>query len=73
MFKTSTLIFPYHDQSELYFQLDLLDPNVNNSGDMTNYQVNGEFSLESFTSTYHLIKYSCCEEPYPDITYTIRY
>ena len=49
-----------------------MDPNVNNSGDMTNYQVNGEFSLESFTSTYNLVYYSCCPAPYPDITYTIR-
>ena len=42
------------------------------SGDESNYQVNGEFSLESFNSTYHMVYYSCCEEPYPDITYTIR-
>ena len=27
---------------------------------------------ENFTSEYHLVYYSCCEEPYPDITYTIR-
>ena len=42
-------------------------------GDLMNYHVNGEFSLEGFTSTYHLEHYSCCEEPYPDITYTIRF
>ena len=40
---------------------------------MTNYQENGEFSLESFSSDYNTIRYSCCEEPYPDITYIIRY
>ena len=45
---------------------------VHCSGDESNYQVNGEFSLESFNSTYHMVYYSCCEEPYPDITYTIR-
>ena len=39
---------------------------------MTNYQENGEFSLESFSSEYNITFYSCCPEPYPDITYTIR-
>ena len=53
-------------------QLDLRDPNINNSGDMSNYHINGEFKLEAFNSEYHLEYYSCCEEPYPDITYTIR-
>ena len=50
-------------------QLDLRDPKKN---DLSNFQLNGEFHLESFTSKYHLVNYSCCEEPYPDITYTIR-
>ena len=39
---------------------------------MTNYQENGEFSLESFSSEYNITFYSCCPKPYPDITYTIR-
>jgi len=54
------------------YSLDLHDPNENNSADKSNYQVNGEFELEDFTSWYHLKNYSCCEEPYPDITYIIR-
>lgn len=54
------------------YSLDLRDPNINNSGDMSNYHINGEFKLEAFSSEYHLEHYSCCEEPYPDITYTIR-
>ncbi|XP_023342572.1 neuronal acetylcholine receptor subunit alpha-10 isoform X2 [Eurytemora carolleeae] len=54
------------------YSLDLRDQNINSSGDMSNYQVNGEFVLEDFSSDYHMKHYSCCEEPYPDITYTIR-
>ncbi|XP_063915330.1 neuronal acetylcholine receptor subunit alpha-10-like [Zophobas morio] len=41
-------------------------------GDVSNYQANGEFDLISFSSTKHVEFYSCCPEPYPDITYTIK-
>lgn len=39
---------------------------------MSNYQANGEFDLVSFSSVKHVEFYSCCPEPYPDITYTIK-
>ena len=39
---------------------------------MTNYQANGEFDLVSFDAIRHVEYYSCCPEPYPDITYIIR-
>ncbi|XP_019867584.1 neuronal acetylcholine receptor subunit alpha-7 [Aethina tumida] len=41
-------------------------------GDVSNYQANGEFDLVSFSSVKHIEYYSCCPEPYPDITYTIK-
>jgi hypothetical protein len=41
-------------------------------GDVTNYQANGEFDLVSFDAIRHVEFYSCCPEPYPDITYVIR-
>ncbi|CAH0559898.1 unnamed protein product [Brassicogethes aeneus] len=41
-------------------------------GDVSNYQANGEFDLLSFSSEKHIVFYSCCPEPYPDITYTIK-
>lgn len=41
-------------------------------GDVSNYQANGEFDLVSFSSVKHVEYYSCCPEPYPDITYTIK-
>jgi hypothetical protein len=41
-------------------------------GDVTNYQPNGEFDLVSFDAVRHVEFYSCCPEPYPDITYVIQ-
>lgn len=40
-------------------------------GDQTNYHQNGEFDLIGFRAVRHVVTYSCCPEPYPDITYTI--
>ena len=51
-------------------QLDL--DTLNMSGDISNYQPNGEFVLEGFVPERHIVYYSCCEEPYIDITYSIR-
>ena len=42
------------------------------SGDMSNYQSNGEFDLVEFTAAKNITYYSCCPEPYPDITFTIK-
>nr|XP_022902055.1 neuronal acetylcholine receptor subunit alpha-7-like isoform X2 [Onthophagus taurus] len=41
-------------------------------GDVSNYQANGEFDLVNFYAVRHIEYYSCCPEPYPDITYTIK-
>nr|CAD7454516.1 unnamed protein product [Timema tahoe] len=51
-------------------QLDLLKQTE--AGDVSNYQANGEFDLVSFDAVKHVEFYSCCPEPYPDITYIIR-
>ncbi|XP_064098101.1 neuronal acetylcholine receptor subunit alpha-9-I-like [Macrobrachium nipponense] len=40
--------------------------------DTSNYQSNGEFDLMEFSATRNITYYSCCPEPYPDITYTIK-
>ncbi|KAG7310537.1 hypothetical protein JYU34_003322 [Plutella xylostella] len=52
------------------FQLDL--KKQFDEGDTTNYQTNGEFDLVSFDAIRHDQYYSCCVEPYPDITYVIK-
>lgn len=41
-------------------------------GDVSNYQANGEFDLVDFSARRNVEYYSCCPEPYPDITYEIR-
>ncbi|XP_045527906.1 neuronal acetylcholine receptor subunit alpha-10-like [Pieris brassicae] len=52
------------------FQLDI--QKQFDAGDTTNYQTNGEFDLVSFDAIKHNQYYSCCVEPYPDITYVIK-
>ncbi|XP_054257885.1 neuronal acetylcholine receptor subunit alpha-7-like [Macrosteles quadrilineatus] len=52
------------------YQLDLVKQTE--EGDVSNYQANGEFDLVSFEPVKHVEFYSCCPEPYPDITYVIR-
>ncbi|OXU23429.1 hypothetical protein TSAR_011454, partial [Trichomalopsis sarcophagae] len=52
------------------YQLEL--ERQSEQGDVTNYQANGEFDLVDFTATRNIQYYSCCPEPYPDITYEIR-
>jgi nicotinic acetylcholine receptor len=44
---------------------------INSTGDRSNYQPNGEFVLEGFVPRRHAVYYSCCKEPYIDITYSI--
>jgi len=39
-----------------------------NEGDISNYQTNGEFDLINFEAIHSVQFYSCCPEPYPDIT-----
>ncbi|XP_071520246.1 neuronal acetylcholine receptor subunit alpha-10-like [Panulirus ornatus] len=52
------------------YQLDLVKQM--DEGDMSNYQSNGEFDLVEFTAAKNITFYSCCPEPYPDITFTIK-
>nr|CAH0110546.1 unnamed protein product [Daphnia galeata] len=52
------------------FQIDL--KKQTDEGDVSNYQTNGEFDLVDFEAIHHEEYYSCCPEPYPDITYVIK-
>ncbi|TRY69126.1 hypothetical protein TCAL_12201 [Tigriopus californicus] len=45
---------------------------INVTGDTSNYQKNGEFEMEEFVPYRHEKYYTCCKEPYYDITYSIR-
>ena len=45
---------------------------MDNKEDISNYQENGEFKLESFKAVKNCKPYSCCPNPFPDITYYIE-
>ena len=51
------------------FQLDLI--NLLDHGDMSKYLPNGEWDLIEMPAKRNVEYYSCCEEPYVDVTYTI--
>ena len=42
------------------------------SDDLSMYYVNGEWELLGVPGNRHSIKYSCCKDPFIDITYKIR-
>ena len=45
---------------------------INDTGDTSNYQPNGEFELEAFKPKRNEVYYSCCPWPFIDITYYIK-
>ena len=54
----------------MFSQLDI--QKLKDVADYSNYQRNGEFSLENYTATRHSIIYSCCPDaPFPDLTYYV--
>jgi hypothetical protein len=82
IFKSSCSInvryFPFDEQTcdlifaSWTFDGYFLDINVNSGeGDTTNYIRNGEWHLVKLMATRNLKKYSCCEEPYPEIIYRL--
>jgi dihydrofolate reductase len=52
------------------FKLDLW-PTPTGAADSKPFIPNGEWVLHNLTYTRHVIKYSCCPEPYPDVTFYI--
>ena len=75
--KTVTLPSNMIFRKKSHYNSGLLIPNQLNltleeeKGDTSNYQQNGEFHLEGYEARRHVEKYSCCDEPYPDITYSL--
>ena len=41
-------------------------------GDTSNYIPNNEWTLIKLHAVRNVVYYSCCAEPYPDVTYTIQ-
>ena len=54
----------------LWMQINL--DKVGVDGDLSNYIPNNEWTLIRLHAERNLRHYSCCAEPYPDITYTIQ-
>jgi len=50
--------------------VDLLKIGVD--GDVSNYIPNSEWTLVQMHVERNVLFYSCCAEPYPDITYTVQ-
>ncbi|CAH1795983.1 unnamed protein product [Owenia fusiformis] len=76
--KIDITYFPFDDQkckmkfgSWTYdgFQVDVT--NRSTEVDLTNYVFNGEWELVRIDIVRNEVKYPCCNEPYPDVTFTI--
>uniref|UniRef100_A0A914VAA8 Uncharacterized protein n=1 Tax=Plectus sambesii TaxID=2011161 RepID=A0A914VAA8_9BILA len=52
------------------FQVDVT--NRSDNVDLTNYVVSGEFDLVNVHQKRRVVKYTCCPEPYPDVTFFIH-
>lgn len=52
------------------FQVDITNRSAN--VDLTNYVVSGEFDLIKVHQKRRVVKYTCCPEPYPDVTFYIH-
>lgn len=49
------------------FQVNLI--NSGDTTDLSNYVANGEWDLVAAEVERNVVYYSCCQEPYPDVTY----
>ena len=54
-----------------YHGLEVDVINHTSSGDSSEFASNGEWNLLGLPVRRNLVYYSCCEEPYPDVTYTL--
>ncbi|KAI1722194.1 neurotransmitter-gated ion-channel ligand binding domain-containing protein [Ditylenchus destructor] len=77
--KISVTYFPFDSQhcslkfgSWTYhgYQVDVTNRSINI--DLSNYVESGEFELVSVHQKRRVVKYTCCEEPYPDLTFYIH-
>lgn len=77
--KMNVAYFPFDEQScKLKFgswtydlsQVDVI--NKTSVGDTGNLMSNGEWDLLGFTSERNELKYNCCPQPYPDVTFTVH-
>ncbi|KAL4227278.1 hypothetical protein ACF0H5_012724 [Mactra antiquata] len=52
------------------YQVDIT--NRTSEVDLSNYVNNGEWELLSITIVRNVVTYGCCDDPFPDVTFTIK-
>ena len=65
--QTCTMVFGSWTYTGSYLNLTL----KRDTADLSGYTMSGEWDLLSARAKLNLVKYSCCPDPYIDITYTI--
>ncbi|EDO45565.1 predicted protein, partial [Nematostella vectensis] len=77
--KIDITFFPFDEQfcklkfgSWTYTGRQLNFTNKRNSADLTMYTISGEWALVAAPMERHVIEYSCCPDPFIDITFTIH-
>ena len=55
------------------FDIDLRLLESTNGIDLKNLEANSVWELKSVTAVRNLVKYTCCPEPYYDVTYTLEF
>lgn len=66
--QTCTMLFGSWTYTSSYLNLSL----KRDTADLSGYTVSGEWDLLSATAKRNVVKYSCCPDPYIDITYTFK-
>ena len=76
--KIDITYFPFDEQrcpliigSWTYTESYLNLTNKDSTSDLSKYTVSGEWQLVSVPAKRNIIKYSCCPDPYIDVTYTV--
>lgn len=76
--KIDITFFPFDEQncplifgSWTYTGVHLNLTNKSDTADLKKYTISGEWELEAVPATRNVVKYSCCPDPYIDVTYTI--
>ena len=76
--KVDVTYFPFDTQicvlkfgSWAYNGLELNVTNLSDSGDLGSFVTNVEWEVNRLPLQRHVIKYGCCPEPYPDVTFYV--
>ncbi|XP_041366453.1 neuronal acetylcholine receptor subunit alpha-10-like isoform X2 [Gigantopelta aegis] len=68
-FDTQVCHLPFGSWAYHGFQLDATNQSA--AGDTSTFLLNGEWELVGIPVVRHVLVYSCCPEPYPDVTFYV--